>query len=373
MKARILVTTAAGKTGKATTLALLEKGHPVRAFVHRADSRADKLRQAGAEVFVGNMTDFGDIRKSLEGVQRAYICVPPDQHCLHTAAAFAIAAEDAQLDAIVWMSQWLSDPQHHSLATRETYYADRVLQWIPNAITAGVNPGWFADNYFTVMEPMAQLGLMPLPLGKGRNAPPSNEDMGRVIAAILADPGPHDGKIYRPTGPQLLSPEDIASSVGQALGRQVKYMDIPEKMFLKALKSQGISKFLQANLRYYSEDYRRDAYAMGGPTDVVEQITGRPPEDFGTIARRYVAEMPEAKRTVGNQLKAIWGFTKMLLTKAPNTEAYERAWELPELSTTRFASENQAWRSSHDRRYAYSVGQGGSGNSISERPLVAHA
>ena len=112
---------------------------------------------------------------------------------------------------------------------------------------------------------------------------------------------------------------------------------------------------------------------MGGPTDVVEQITGRPPEDFGTIARRYVAEMPEAKRMVGNQLKAIWGFTKMLLTKAPNTEAYERAWELPELSTTRFASENQAWRSSHDRRYAYSVGQGGSGNSISERPLVAHA
>jgi NAD(P)H dehydrogenase (quinone) len=32
---------------------LLEQGHPVRAFVRRDDERAQSLREAGAEVFVG--------------------------------------------------------------------------------------------------------------------------------------------------------------------------------------------------------------------------------------------------------------------------------------------------------------------------------
>ncbi len=112
---------------------------------------------------------------------------------------------------------------------------------------------------------------------------------------------------------------------------------------------------------------------MGAPTDVVEGITGRPAEDFDTIARRYAAAMPEAKRTFGNKLKAIAGLAKMLLARVPDTTAYERAWELPKLSTTRFATENSHWRQSHDRPNAYGVGQVGSGNSISERPLVAHS
>ena len=131
-KPKILVTTAAGDTGKATTLALLEKGFPVRAFVRKHDSRSKELEKAGAEVFVGNMMDFADVTRSLEGVRRAYVCAPPDHHCLHKSVAFGIAAEDAKLDAIVWMGQWLSDPQHRSLPTRETYYSDRVLQWLPN-------------------------------------------------------------------------------------------------------------------------------------------------------------------------------------------------------------------------------------------------
>ena len=69
-----------------------------------------------------------------------------------------------------------------------------------------------------VMAPIAQLGLMPLPLGDGLNAPPSNEDIARVAAAMLADPAPHIGKSYRPTGPELLSPKDIAGIMAKETG-----------------------------------------------------------------------------------------------------------------------------------------------------------
>lgn len=52
-KPKILMTTAAGKSGKAAALALLEKEFPVRALVRRGDSRAEALKEAGVELASG--------------------------------------------------------------------------------------------------------------------------------------------------------------------------------------------------------------------------------------------------------------------------------------------------------------------------------
>jgi hypothetical protein len=61
-----------------------------------------------------------------------------------------------------------------------------------------------------------------------------------VIVACLVNPAPHVGKAYRPTGPRLLSPPEIAEAMGSALGRRVRYQDVPLPMFLKAASSLGI-------------------------------------------------------------------------------------------------------------------------------------
>ena len=57
----ILVTGAAGgsqgATGRRVATLLLEKGIPVRAFVHKLDTRVDALRELGAEVVQGDLLD----------------------------------------------------------------------------------------------------------------------------------------------------------------------------------------------------------------------------------------------------------------------------------------------------------------------------
>ena len=45
LKPKILVTTAAGKTGFATAMQLLEAGYPIRAFVHRRSCHAIQLEK----------------------------------------------------------------------------------------------------------------------------------------------------------------------------------------------------------------------------------------------------------------------------------------------------------------------------------------
>ena len=97
---RLLVTSAAGRTASSAVLDLLEKGFPVRAFVRLDDARAAVLRNAGAEIFVGNLFDLHDLRKALVDVQRACDCPPLSPNFLHGAVLFTLAAEEAKLEAM---------------------------------------------------------------------------------------------------------------------------------------------------------------------------------------------------------------------------------------------------------------------------------
>ena len=113
------------------------------------------------------------------------------------------------------------------------------------------------------------------------------------------------GKVYRPTGPELLSPNDIAAVMGKVLGRKVKYQDISESVLLKALRVEGLPEAMPTQLALYADEYRRGAFAIHAPSNVVRELTGREPEDFETIARRIVATRPEAVRTLGKKLRDI--------------------------------------------------------------------
>ncbi len=350
---KILITNANGKTGFAAALQLLAQGYPVRAFVHHRRPLTSQLEQAGAEIFVGDMADMSSLNRAMQGIQRAYLCIPATSNPLFYGVSFAVAAQAAKLEAVVMMGQWLSHPQHPSLATRSINLMDTILSWMPDVGVATVNPGWFADNYMGVLGAIAQLGLMPLPLGQGLNPPPSNEDIARVIVGVLTNPARHLGKTYRPTGPDLLSPEEIAATFARVLNRPVKYLDISDRLFLKAMQVQGLSPFLQSQLRYYVEEYRRNAFAVGGPTNAVLEVGGHPPEDFETIVRRYVAQRTEAQRSFANQLHAVWNFAQILLTPAPDWDRYEGRQNHPKVGQPVYAPDFAAWVESHGREGAF--------------------
>src|SRR5579872_5507587 len=220
-KPRILVTAASGKTGNATAHLLLSRGFPVRALVRSNDARSAALKKAGAEIITGSLEDWADLSSALADTQRAYFCPPLEPGTLRRASLFAAAAREAHLEVVVALSQWVADPHHPAMHSREKWLSNRVFEWAPGLDVVTVNPGFFADNYMAALEAMAHFGLMGLPLGNGLNAPPSNEDIARVIVGALTNPAPHIGKSYRPTGPRLLAPDEIAAAIGRALGRKV--------------------------------------------------------------------------------------------------------------------------------------------------------
>ena len=109
----ILVTGAAGgiqgSTGFHVTRLLLDKGWPVRAFVHRLDDRSDRLRTLGAEVVDGDLRDFRSVAAAMGGIRRAYFAYPVQEGLLDAAATFAAAARSAGVEQVVNLSQWLQE------------------------------------------------------------------------------------------------------------------------------------------------------------------------------------------------------------------------------------------------------------------------
>ncbi|HXE11128.1 MAG TPA: NmrA family NAD(P)-binding protein [Bryobacteraceae bacterium] len=346
IKPRIIVTGATGKTGSVVVTELLKAGYHVRAIVHREDGRSARLKAQGAEVVVADMSDVERIADALKDVQRAYYCPPLDPYMIQGAVAFAIAAKEARLEHIVGLTQWLASPSHPSFMTRQHWLIDRLFSMTPGVAHTVVNPGFFADAYLVTIGMAAHLGMFPWIFGNSRNAPPSNEDIARVAVAILMDPARHAGKRYRPTGPELLRAEDMAKAIGRAIGRSVAVMPTPTWMFMKGARMLGMPIEVMSQVRYYVDDHKRGAFELGAPTTDVLDVTGRPAEDFETIARRYAAH-PRNSRTVGNWLREFTQFMISPLGPGFNFDRYERELRRPFPRNPQFAPESEVWRREH--------------------------
>ncbi len=342
-KPRILVMTAAGKTGMPVALQLLSEGFPVTAFVRREDQRSERLKAKGADIVTGSITDINDMKQAMVGVERAYFCTPLAEGNLKAAAVFAAVAAEHKLESVVVMSQWLANPNHPSVHTREVWLADRLISLLPVTAITFINVGFFADNDLQPLMFAAQFGMLMLPYGNGLNAAPSNEDIAAVVAEILARPDGHAGKTYRPTGPELLSPYDMAAMLTRVLGHRVRYINTPIWIFSKVMHGLGFSDYNIAQFEQYLLDYQNNAFALNSPTDVVRHITGREPEDFETIARRYVELMPQAKRSLKTQLQLMVMLPIWILSRGPKT--------LPYLAKTEFSSEEHVMLSARSAEW----------------------
>jgi len=346
IKPRIIVTGATGKTGSVVVSELLKAGYPVRALVHKEEGRSAHLKAQGAEIAVADMSDVERVAEALRGVQGAYYCPPLNPYMIQGAVAFAVAAKEARLEHIVSLTQWLSSPSHPALMTRQHWLVDRLFSMTPGVAHTIVNPGFFADAYMVTIGLAAHLGIFPWMYGNSRNAPPSNEDIARVAVAALMNPARHAGQSYRPTGPKLLGAEEMAKAIGRAVGRSVRVVPTPTWLFMKAARTAGMSIDVMSNVRYYIDDHRRGAFELGAPTTDVLDVTGRSPEDFETIARRYAAQ-PRNQRTLGNWLREFAEFMIAPVSPGFNFDRYDRELRRPFPSQPQFAPGSKIWRREH--------------------------
>jgi uncharacterized protein YbjT (DUF2867 family) len=278
----ILVTGAAGQlgaVGRTVTELLLERGLPVRAMVRREDERAAALRAAGAEVVVGDLLDPADVFRVLDGCRRVYFGMSVSAGYLEATVTVAAVARELGVDALVNMSQMTVSQMSIRNTTpsrqqRQHWLGEQALAWSGLPVVT-VRPTMFLESLLPLTGPSVRArGRIELPFGRGKTNPVAAADVARVVAAVLADPGPHLGRVYELTGPRSQDMHGVAREYSAALGREVTYSDVAPEDWERELNRSGVPEHLTGHLVAMGELHRAGRYDR--LADGVERVTNRP-------------------------------------------------------------------------------------------------
>jgi uncharacterized protein YbjT (DUF2867 family) len=292
----ILVTGAAGQlgaVGRTVTGLLLEHGLPVRAMVRREDDRAAALRAAGAEVAVGDLLEPADVSRVVRGCRWVYFGMSVSAGYLEATVTMAAVARDVGVDALVNMSQMTVSQMslRHTTPSpqqRQHWLSEQALAWSSLPVVT-IRPTMFLESFVPLAgSTVRDRGRLELPLGRGKTSPVAAADVARVVAAVLADPGPHLGRIYELTRPRSQDMHAVAREFSDALNREVTYADISPEDWEQELTRAGVPEHLTQHLVTMGALHRTGRYDR--LADGVEQVTGRPP----TSVREFVALQAEA-------------------------------------------------------------------------------
>src|SRR5262245_34529499 len=200
----ILVTGAAGQfgaVGRNVTGLLLERGRRVRAMVRREDERAAALRAAGAEVVVGDLLEPADVYRIVRGCPRVYFGMSVSPGYLEATVTMAAVARELGVNALVNMSQMTVSQMSIRNTTaspqqRQHWLSEQALSWSGLPIVT-IRPTVFLEGFFLrlVGPTVREKGRIELPFGRGKTSPVAAADVAAVVAAVLADPGPHLGRV----------------------------------------------------------------------------------------------------------------------------------------------------------------------------------
>jgi uncharacterized protein YbjT (DUF2867 family) len=302
----ILVTGAAGgaqgSTGRRIAALLLEKGIPVRAFVHKLDARSDALQKLGAEVMQGDLLDHDSVRASLKGIRRAYFTYSVSDGLLEATTIFAMAAREAATELIVNNSQLQGARKAPSFRNMQHGLADHIFDWAEVGAVHLHAPPYYENVRALVRKSVAEQNTVFLPWGDGSATIPlvGAEDVACVAATLLADAKTSPASAYDLIG-ATPTVKEIVDTLSSVLQRPIRYVNITDEQWIKAM-SDHINPHALDHLshlwRYFRSPERRSEEARS-VTDTIQTITGNSAQTLENFFRANAAEF-------GSVVAATW-------------------------------------------------------------------
>jgi uncharacterized protein YbjT (DUF2867 family) len=292
----ILVTGAAGgaqgSTGRLIASLLLEQSIPVRALVHKLDSRSDELRQQGAEVVEGDLLNSASVQAALRNVKRAYFTYPVVEGLLEAATIFAAAAREAALE-VVNNSQFQGRPGNPafrdlkraaSFRNFQHRLADRIFDWAQVGAVHLQAPPYYENVRTLVSRSVAEQSTVLLPWGEDTTVIPlvGAQDVSRVAAALLANPGVPSQSAYALVG-ETPTVGEMTEALGRTIGRPIRYKAITDEQWADAAKER-IGPHALDHLSHLWQTFRKgeERYRT---TDTIRMVTGRNPQTLQEFFR----------------------------------------------------------------------------------------
>src|SRR5260221_7569425 len=248
----ILVTGATGLNGRELVHRLSARGVPVRALVRNA-AKAGGLRpsdppgqagegRAGVEIVEGDMARPETLAPALRDVDRAMLISSSDPDMLDVQSSFINAARKAGVKHVVKLSGIMPELDSAFRFARMHGEIEKRLEASGLAFTH-LRAGEFMPAYFRQAPNIAAKGAMFLPMEDARIASIDVGDIAEIAAKVLTGSG-HEGKTYPLTGPQALTMTEVAEKLSAAIGKTIRYVNVPPEAARHAQLAAGMPPYL---------------------------------------------------------------------------------------------------------------------------------
>ena len=263
---RILVTGGTGNVGKHVLSALVAQGEDVRAIVR--DPGAASLPR-GVEVVRGDLSSPETLTPALRDVGSVYLMWPGLRVEPRVVEAIAEHAE-----RVVYLSADvpdLADSEEPVIFHQEIERLIRRsgLRW---TFVRAID---FATNTLRWAGQIRQ-GVVRLPYGQASRSLIHERDIAEVVAHVLTSDG-HDEARYVITGPESIPQVELVGIIGEAVGRGVRWEELPlDRARDELTEAWGDAELVAARLRAWAD-------LVDSPervTDTVERLLGRPAMTF---------------------------------------------------------------------------------------------
>jgi uncharacterized protein YbjT (DUF2867 family) len=242
---------ASGNAGSVTAATLRHAGHAVRAVV-RDPRQGERLAKIGCEIALADLTDHASVARAIDGADAVQILCPvprTDPEPAYTMRRMMETATRALRanppPRVLALSDYGAELERDTGITLLFHELEEHLKPIASHLTL-LRAAEHMQNWARVIPAALKAGLLPSlhhPLDKPF-ATVSATDVGRLAAELLLDHDPEGERtprIVSVEGPQRISALDVAQTLSESSGREIKAVALPRNEWTPMLLRAGLS------------------------------------------------------------------------------------------------------------------------------------
>ncbi|WP_431893953.1 NAD(P)H-binding protein [Nonomuraea sp. bgisy101] len=262
----ILVTGATGTVGRHIVSQLAEAGHSVRALT-RDPGRASFPE--GVEVVAGDLSVTDTLQAAFDGVTAVHLINfgGDDYAPLPNGQEIVDLARKAGVRRVTVLGGWDESTLEPALRAGD-------LPW------TYIRPTEFMSNSLKWADAVRTEGAVHEPFGDATTALVHEADIAAVAATALVEDG-HGGKIYGLTGPERLTTRDKVRLIGEALGREIPFVELTPEQAKERMAAEGTP---QEMIDFLLDVFGNVPVEANIVNSVVFDVTGRAPRTFAQWA-----------------------------------------------------------------------------------------
>ncbi|MFJ8940447.1 NAD(P)H-binding protein [Streptomyces sp. NPDC102365] len=271
----VLVIGATGNVGPLVVRQLIDEGVTTRALLLADDPRAGRLPDEGFEVFHGDLADPDSLLPALDGVESVLLMWPFFTLNVDTAPA-VLERIARQARRVVFVSSIGVHIGYEHTDNNCHAYLEELIEKTGLEWTFLQTTGFAANARLSYAQQMKATGIVRSPYGAAARSSIHEGDVAAVAVRALRS-SELAGRRLVVTGPEVLTQIEQVKIIGEIIGTEPTWQDVPAEAALKAMVSAGWPPAYASGALEYFEMLTKEPELI---TTTVQDVLGRPPRTF---------------------------------------------------------------------------------------------